>query len=100
MTPRDALQTLLLAQMAAVHQATMMMARRLNHSENLRQQDAAERPLNKLARTSAAQLEGVKRYRSEGQQVVRVDRVNAESGGKTVAGHVQHGGPVDGQEWR
>lgn len=92
MAPRDAAETLLLAQMAAIHQATMMMARRLNHVENLRQQDAAERALNKLARTYAAQVEALKRYRSKGQQVVRVERVNVASGGQAVVGHVQHGG--------
>lgn len=98
MAPRDAAETLLLAQMAAIHQATMTMARRLNLADNLRQQDAAERALNKLARTYAAQLDGLKRYRSKGQQVVRVERVNVESGGQAVVGNVQHGGRADGQE--
>lgn len=97
MAPRDAAETLLLAQMAAIHQATMMMARRLSHVENLRQQDAAERALNKLARTYAAQVEALKRYRSKGQQVVRVERVNIESGGQAVVGNVQHEGRADGQ---
>lgn len=96
MAPRDAAEALLLAQMAAIHQATMLMARRLNHVENLRQQDAAERALNKLARTYAAQLDSLKRYRSKGQQIVRVERVNVESGGQAVVGAVQHGGRVDG----
>ena len=36
MAPRDAAEALLLAQMAAIHQATMMLARRMNHVENLR----------------------------------------------------------------
>ncbi|WP_306752807.1 hypothetical protein [Paracoccus actinidiae] len=98
MAPRDAAETLLLAQMAAIHQATMMMARRLNHVENLRQQDAAERALNKLARTYSAQMDSLKRYRSKGQQIVRVERVNVENGGQAVVGHVQHGGRADGQE--
>ena len=43
MKPRDPAELLLLAQMAAVHQATMMLARRLNHVETHPQQDAAER---------------------------------------------------------
>jgi len=38
-----------------IHQATMMMARRLNHVETIPQQDVAERALNKLARTYASQ---------------------------------------------
>ena len=58
---------------------------------------AAERALNKLARTYTAQVEALKQYRSKGQQIVRVERVNVESGGQAVVGHVQHGGRADGQ---
>lgn len=92
MEPRDAAEALLLAQMAATHQATMMLARRLNHVETIPQQDAAERALNKLARTYAAQMETLKRYRSKGQQTVRVERVTVESGAQAVVGNVHHGG--------
>ena len=41
MKPQDAAEALLLTQMAATHQATMMLARRLNHVETIPQQDAA-----------------------------------------------------------
>lgn len=92
MKPKDATETLLVTQMAAIHQATMMMARRLNHVENIQQQDAAERALNKLARTYAAQMEALKRYRSKGQQTVRVERVTIEPGAQAVVGNVNHGG--------
>lgn len=92
MEPRDAAEALLLTQMAATHQATMMLARRLNHVETIPQQDAAERALNKLARTYAAQVETLKRYRSKGQQTVRVERVTVESGAQAVVGNVHHGG--------
>jgi hypothetical protein len=37
------LEALLAAQMAAVHTATMTLARRLAHVENIPQQDSAER---------------------------------------------------------
>lgn len=69
--PRDRLETMLAVQMGAIHAATMMMARRLNHIETLPQQDAAERALNKLARTFTIQLEALKRYRTGGLQRVR-----------------------------
>ncbi|TDT74745.1 hypothetical protein BDE40_1461 [Litoreibacter halocynthiae] len=95
MKPRDATEALLLAQMGAAHQATMMMARRLNHVENIPQQDAAERALNKLARTFSTQVETLKRYRSTGKQVVRVERVNVESGGQAIVGDVSHGGRAE-----
>ncbi|TDT73628.1 hypothetical protein BDE40_2401 [Litoreibacter halocynthiae] len=98
MKPRDATEALLLAQMGAVHQATMMMARRLNHVENIQQQDAAERAVNKLARTFSTQTDTLKRYRSTGKQVVRVERVNVESGGQAIVGEVSHRGRVDDEK--
>jgi hypothetical protein len=91
MAPKDAAEALLFTQMAAVHQATMMLARRLNHVENIPQQDAAERALNKLGRTYAAQMDTLKRYRSKGQ-TVRVERVTVESGGQAIVGNVTKGG--------
>ena len=51
--PRDQGEALLAAQMAAVHNATMTFVRRLNHVDNIAQQDSAERAFNKLARTFA-----------------------------------------------
>lgn len=92
MKPKDAAEALLCAQMAATHQATMMMARRLNHATSLAQQDTAERALNKLARTFAAQMDTLKRYRSKGQQTVRVERVTVENGGQAIVGDVNHRG--------
>lgn len=92
MEPKDAAEALLLTQMAATHQATMMLARRLNHVENIPQQDAAERALNKLVRSYAAQMETLKRYRSKGQQTVRVERVTVENGGQAIVGNVEAGG--------
>lgn len=92
MGPRDAVEALLIAQMAAVHQAAMAMGRRLNRGENPQQREAAERALNKLTRTYTGQVEALKRYRSTGQQVVRVERVTVESGAQAVVGTVNHGG--------
>ncbi len=66
----------------------MMLARQLNHVQNLPQQDAAERALNKTARTYAAQMDTLKRYRSEGKQVVRVERVTVADGGQAIVGAV------------
>ncbi len=51
--PRDEVEAMLAAQMAAVHMATMTFARRLAHVENIPQQDSAEARFNKLARTFA-----------------------------------------------
>lgn len=88
--PRDELEAMLAVQMGAIHQATMMMARRLNHVENITQQDAAERALNKLARTYATQMEALKRYRTRGQQKVTVEHVTVNQGGQAIVGAVNH----------
>jgi hypothetical protein len=90
--PRDELETMLATQMGAIHAATMMMARRFNHVENIRQQDAAERALNKLARTFAMQMDTLKRYRTGGQQRVTVEHVTVNSGGQAIVGAVTTGG--------
>lgn len=89
--PRDELEALLAVQMGAIHAATMMMARRLNHVETIPQQDAAERALNKLARTYATQLEALKRYRTGGQQKVVVEHVTVNEGGQAIVGAVSNG---------
>jgi hypothetical protein len=70
----------------------MEFAFRLNIAADLRQEDSAERALNKLARTFAAQLEALKRYRSNGEQKVTVEHVTVNTGGQAVVGNVTHGG--------
>ena len=86
--PKDQLETMLAAQMAAIHMATMTFARRLGHVETLAQQDSAERALNKLARTFALQLETLKRYRTGGEQKVTVQHVSVNEGGQAIVGNV------------
>lgn len=98
MKPRDATETLLLTQMATIHQATMMMAGRLNHVDNIPQQDSAERALNKLGRTFTSQMDTLKRYRSKGQQTVRVERVTVQGGGQAVVGNIEPAKPRADQD--
>jgi hypothetical protein len=90
--PKDQVEAMLAAQMAAVHNATMTFARRLAHVDNIPQQDSAERAFNKLARTFAAQVEALKRYRTGGEQTVRVEHVTVNEGGQAIVGNVTHGG--------
>lgn len=52
--PRDQIEAMLAAQMAAVHSSMMTFARRLTHVETIPQQDSAERAFTKLARTFSA----------------------------------------------
>jgi len=88
--PRDTLEAMLAAQMAATHQASMMMARRLTHVETIPQQDAAERAFNKLNRTYATQMTTLKKYRATAQQTVRVERVEVNDGGQAVVGDLNY----------
>jgi hypothetical protein len=90
--PRDEIEAMLAAQMAAVHMATMTFARRLTQVDNIPQQDSAERAFNKLARTFATQMEALKRYRTGGQQRVTVEHVTVHQGGQAIVGNVSHGG--------
>jgi hypothetical protein len=92
--PRDATEALLATQMAATHNATMTAAWRLSKSENLHQQEAYTTMLTKCTRTYATQVETLKRYRSTGEQVVRVQHqhVNVHGGAQAVvANNLQAG---------
>jgi hypothetical protein len=86
--PRDQIEAMLAAQMAAVHNATMTFARRLAHVDNIPQQDSAQTAFNKLARTFAAQVEALKRYRSGGEQKMTVQHVHVAEGGQAIVGSV------------
>ena len=95
--PKDEIEAMMAAQMAAVHMTTMTFARRLAHVDNILQQDSAERAFNKLARTFAVQVEALKRYRTGGEQKVTVQHVTVNEGGRAIVGSVspQVGGTGD-----
>jgi hypothetical protein len=80
--------------MVAVHEAAMEAFRRAALAE----QTFAGRELGlkygaKLSRTYAALVETLGRHRGKGQpQVVRVERVTVEAGGRAIVGAVAQGG--------
>jgi hypothetical protein len=86
--PRDQIEVMLAAQMAAVHEAIMTFTKRLAHVETIAQQDSAERALNKLARTFATQMEALQRYRNGGEQRVMVNQVSVNEGGQAIVANV------------
>lgn len=96
--PRDAVEGMLAAQMAATHWATMYMAACIMSASNRDQRDSAERTFNKLGRTFTAQVEALKRHRTGGEQKVTVQHqhVNVSDGGRAVVGTVVHGGRGSG----
>ncbi len=94
--PRDQIEIMLAAQMAAIHEAIMTFTKRLAHVETIAQQDSAERALNKLARTFATQMEALQRYR--GEQKVVVQQVSVSEGGQAIVGNVTQNQRATNQE--
>jgi hypothetical protein len=92
--PKDQIEAMLAAQMAAVHMASMTFARRLAHVETIQQQDSAANAFNKLTRTFASQMEALKRYRSGGEQKMTVQHVHVAEGGQAIVGNVS--APTEG----
>lgn len=89
--PRDEVEAMLAAQMVAIHNATMRAAENFSRVESLMQFEAQEKAYNKLARTFAAQVETLKRYRTGGEQKVLVQHVHVSEGGQAVIGDVSTG---------
>jgi hypothetical protein len=88
--PADSVEALLATQMVAVHTAMLAAARRLAHAEGVEHQDSASTAMNKLARTFAAQVDALKRYRTKGEQTITVQHVTVHDGGQAIVGDVQH----------
>jgi hypothetical protein len=94
--PQDSIEAMLALQMGAVHNAMMTFARRLANVETIQQQDSAQNAFNKLARTFAAQVEALKRYRSGGEQKMTVQHVHVAEGGQAIVGNVSATAPQVG----
>jgi len=94
--PQDTTESLLATQMAAVHMSTMKFANLVAATsltkDGIPKLEAFERSMNRLARTFAAQIEALKRYRSKGEQRVIVERVTVNEGGQAIVGAVGVGG--------
>lgn len=56
--------------------------------QNIEQLRANERTANAFMRTYVAQMEALKRYRSKGEQTMRVERVCVADGGQAIVGNV------------
>jgi hypothetical protein len=84
---KDQLEAMLAAQMAVVHLAMMRMAAKLTNTHDELQLESAGRALNNLARTFAAQVEALKRYRTGGEQTVTVQHVSVGDGGQAIIGN-------------
>jgi hypothetical protein len=96
--PRDQLETMLAAQMAAVHIASMKLAPLVANPSSLEELDSAQRAVNKLARTYASQLESLKRHRAGAQHNITLQNVSVAEGGQAIVGNVTQAPRENGGE--
>ena len=89
--PRDEVECMLAAQMGVTHMLAMKFGRGLAIADTIQRQDAAERAFTKLTRSFVAQMEGLKKYRSTGEQKIQVQHVVVNDGGQAVVGNVSVG---------
>ncbi|SHL40742.1 hypothetical protein SAMN05444414_11330 [Roseovarius marisflavi] len=88
--PESEIETMLAAQMAAVHICAPDASRRYLSTTSLDGKDSAERAMTKLTRTFTTQMEALKRHHAKARKIVRVERVNVESGGQAIVSDVSH----------
>lgn len=90
--PRDEVEAMLAVQMAAIHSATIKAARYLEAAAMRPQSESYSNAVNKLARTFTVQMDTLKRYRSTGEQSIKVQHVTVNDGGQAIVGQVTTGG--------
>jgi len=93
--PKDTLEAALAVQIAAIHVATMRQASRLSSHLHPDSYSVSERALNRLARTFAAQMDTLKKYRTGGEQKVTVQHVTVSDNAQAIVGDVSTGGGCD-----
>lgn len=92
--PRDGVEALLAIQMAAIQSATLKAARRLATAEYMEQLKAHESALNRLARTFTAQVETLRKYRTDATQTVR--HVHVNEGGQAIVADTVNSTRIEG----
>ena len=88
--PRDQLEMMLAAQMAASHLLAMRSARSNMTTQSRIGEQIYDSAFNKSARTFAMQLDALKRYRTGGEQKITVQHVQNVSAGQAIVGNVTH----------
>jgi len=89
MSPQNATEAMLAAQMIAVHEAGLMFLNRATHGQYEDSVQANVQRAIRLMRVFAEQLEALQRLRGKtGQQKVTVEHVHVHEGGKAIVGNV------------
>jgi hypothetical protein len=91
--PRGETECAIVIQMACLHSATMAVLGRLGggHGGD-RHVVAAATAASRLSRSFAILVETLRRLRSGGSQVIRIERVEVKDGGQAVIGNIQKSG--------
>jgi hypothetical protein len=89
--PKDEVEGMLAAQMAATHHLALDMMQRAGRADYLHKVGVYGNLGAKFLRAFTAQLDALQRYRGKGQQKIVVERVNVGDGGQAIVGNV--GGP-------
>ena len=97
MEPRDAVEAMLVSQLAVTHVAMTLVSQKVMDVGSWQVRESFERSMTRLSRTFLAQMDALKKYRAKAQQIVRVERVTVHEGGQAIVGSVRHGGRVDGE---
>jgi hypothetical protein len=95
-SPRDALEGMLAAQMVAVHHLAMDLVRRA--AAPVQSSGGMERNGNlatKLLRTFIAQLETLDRHRGKGEQKINVEHMHIRDGAQGIVRPISHEGPLE-----
>ena len=91
--PRGETECAIVVQMACLHSATMAVLGRLGggHGGD-RHVVAAATAASRLSRSFAILVETLRRLRSGGSQVIRIERVEVKEGGQAVIGNINKSG--------
>lgn len=84
--PKDAVEALLVSQMAATHAAMVTLLGNAVDTRSIQGREANERSSTRLSRTFLAQLEALQRYRGKTRHVVQVGSVSVHDGGQAIVG--------------
>jgi hypothetical protein len=88
--PRGETECAIVIQMACVHSATMTVLGRLGGGNGGdRHVLAAATAASRLSRTFAILVETLRRLRSGGSQVIRIERVDVRDGGQAIIGNLK-----------
>ena len=90
--PTDEVEGMLATQMVATHNAAMECLRRaMIPAHPIQGRDLNLKHATKLLSVYSRQIEVLNKHRGKGQQKITVERVNVESGGQAIVGHVESG---------